>query len=862
MIIGAVSTTSENLKNGIASLVSWYGRSNIANNMLDVLLKTPGLPENWSENVSLIRVPGLRLSDGPYIDYSKVEALIKGINSQNPSLINALWNLSNHHNFELAFSFPKRFIHLQYSYNLSGTTGGQVAICSVSQLGSSSDSPVVINASSCPKGEFDFTHSGVAYDGYTNPYYVCVYGNTNIGSNFAVNLGQYLAVNGSLNIGSAGWLSSSGLYVTGDVNVGNSGYVENVTGDVYVGGDFTVESSGYVDVTRNLYVYGSTTVQSTGYLTVGGRMYSLKGLKVNGNGNVKVEGDLYVDSSASLGNGANVSSGGNMYLNGSLVEGSGAYLVVGGSTIINGSLTTDTVTNAFGGLTFINGDLTVGSSSEMSFGGDTFVNGGALFKWSSQVAVNGTLVVNGPTKLYSGTVLDVSGGMYLKGGLEESFSSTTKVMVNGSSFVNGSMTVEGTNVFRGNLTVNGNLIVDWGAKLVVYGDLYVSGEVTVKGQLIVYGNVYEYSSNEPPIVIKSGRDLSVGGWVYVNGVRTWYAFYGTGSDVYSYDFEGYRYTPTRDERWRSRDVEVIGEGGTYYISIGYWLKFPLVGGVFISERNLVEVAFTFEIQINGTGSLSLPPDEGEVFSWNTSTPQIVNPIPPVPSFYYPHCSGAHSGSAISVNVENLNVSYEFPTKVTGTTMDTISIINGTLVTNLNTVEKSKSAASWVQYAEARVPLSVLAYEKNYTISSNETPMELYEGLLTQGFISNLMIGLPHEDGNLTMVSAFSGGDYTGYSLLIVVKNGSQTAYGVRMVIPQLNYSGVPRGCRITTSNGTIIVPMECFIPEPQPGESITFSLWIYSTSFSNVSVVDLGNMKLTMRPLYQIAVVRLWVWGG
>jgi len=859
MIIGAVSSTSENLRNGIASLVGWYGRSNAANNMLDVLLKTPGVPENWSENVSLVRVPGLRLSNGPHLDYSKVRALIEGVRSKNPSLLSALWNLSNHHNFELAFSLPNQSVYLRYSYNVSEPAGRQLAICNVGQLGNSSDSPVVINASSCSNEEFEFTHSGVAYDSYTNPYYVCIYGNALIGNDFTVSLGQYLAVNGSLKVDSDGWLSSSGLYVTGDVSVGNGGYVENVSGDAYVGGDLTVGSSGHVNVASNLYVYGSTTVQSTGYLTVGGSMYSLKGLNVTGNGNVRVGDDLYVGSSASLGTGANVSSGGDVYINGSLVEDSGTYLVVGGSAVINGSLTTDSVTNTFGGLTFINGDLTVGLSSKMSFGGDVFVNGGAIFDWSSQATVNGTLTVNGPMQV-SGAILNVSGGLYVNGSLEETPSVSTRVMVNGPSFINGNMTVEGTNVFRSNLTVNGDLLVDWGSELVVYGDLYVSGEITVNGRLVVYGNVYEYSPREPPMTIKSGGGLSVGSWVYVNGTdiygtRTWYAFYGTGISVYSYDFTGYKYIPGGGGFWRQMDVGVIEEGGSYYISIGYWLFF-----FFISERNLAEVDYTFDIKINGTGNLNLPPDAGSVFSYNATVPQIVSPVPPAPPFYYPPCTVSQSGStSVEINVESLNVSYEFPTNATITV---ISIVNGSLVTNLDTVEKSKYAAPWVQYAEARVPVSVLIYGENYTIPRNETPMKLYEGLLTQGFVGDLMIELPSENGNLTMLSTFSRGNHFGYSLLVVVKNESETVYGVRMEIPQLNYSGVPSGCRIKVTNNGLMVPVKCFVPEPRPGEGVTFSMWLYSTSFSNVSVVDLSNLGLVMRPVYRVATVKLWVWGG
>jgi len=859
MILGALSTTSENLKGGITSLVGWYERSNVANNMLDVLLKTPGVPENWSESLNQTRVPGLRLTNGEYVDYSKVEALMRGISLGEPSVIGALWNLSNHHNFELMFSLPNQSVHVLYTYTPPGG-GLQLAACSVAELGNYSGSPVAINASSCPRGEFDFTHSGVPYDSYTNPYYVCVQGNVNVGNNFAVRLGRYLAVNGSLNVGSGGWLSSSGLYVTGDTFVGNGGYVENVSGDAYVGGDLTVGSSGYVDVSGNLFVYGSTTVQSTGYLIVGGSMYSLNGLNVYGNGNVNVGGDLYAGSAVSLGNGANVSVGGDLYINGPLGEGSGTYLSVGGSAVINGGLTTGTVVNTFGDFTFVNGSLSVGSSSRIEFGGDAFVNGSALLSWSSRVNVNGTFLVNGPLDVYAGAVLGVSDGLYVNGSLKEGFSSATMVNVNGSSFVNGNMTVEGTNVFKGNLTVNGNLLVDWGARLVVYGDLYVSGKVTLKGQLVVYGNVYEYSTEEAPIVIESGGALSADGWVYVSGRRTWYAFSGTGRSVYSYDFTGYRYVSRGGGRWREMDVEVTWAGPSYYITIGR--SFFIL---FIPLWNLAEVGYTFEVSVGGNGELNLPPEAGNVFSYNATIPQVVNPIPPVPAFYYPPCTVSQSGSStstsIALSVENLSVSYEFPGEGEEHGI-TVAVINGTLVTNQELVERSKSAAPWIQYAEAKVPVSMLIYERDYRVSGKDAPKRLYAGRLTQGFVDNLVMELPDESGNLTMVSTFSGVNYTGYSLFLLLKNGSQLAYGVEMAIPQLNYSGVPEGCRVVVNGNDVIVPLRCFVPEPKPEGSVTFSLWLYETSFSNVTVVDAGDMRLVMKPIYQVAVVRLWVWGG
>ncbi|WP_054840508.1 hypothetical protein [Thermococcus sp. JCM 11816] len=80
MVVGTVSATSENLKNEITSLVGWYERANIAENMLDVLTRSPGgEPEDWEKNIASVIVPGLRsLRGGNNLDYSKVMALVEG----------------------------------------------------------------------------------------------------------------------------------------------------------------------------------------------------------------------------------------------------------------------------------------------------------------------------------------------------------------------------------------------------------------------------------------------------------------------------------------------------------------------------------------------------------------------------------------------------------------------------------------------------------------------------------------------------------------------------------------------------------------------------------------------------------------
>ena len=76
MVVGVVMNTNDMIKAEITGLLDWYDRANIANNVLDVLTKNPGYPEDWESNVSNVRVVGLRDVDYSFaLDYEKILAL-------------------------------------------------------------------------------------------------------------------------------------------------------------------------------------------------------------------------------------------------------------------------------------------------------------------------------------------------------------------------------------------------------------------------------------------------------------------------------------------------------------------------------------------------------------------------------------------------------------------------------------------------------------------------------------------------------------------------------------------------------------------------------------------------------------------
>ncbi len=795
-ILATVTNTSSALKEEISSMIEWQERANIADNMLDVLTKTQGVPENWEDNVSALVIPGLGSGNGAdYVDYTKLMTLVNGVEHNNTQVIGSLWNLSSHNNFQLSFGLMRPSLYLSYSMS-PNVLGHILSICSVEDLGSSSDSPVMINASSCNGGEFKFTHSGVNYDSYTNPYYVCVYGDTSIGDNFRVYLGQYLAVNGSLDVGSDGWLNASALYVTGDAYVGSNGHATTITDDSYIGGDFVVTSDGHASFDKNLYVYGSTTVESSGYLTVGRNMYSLKGIRVESNGNLNVSGSLYSGSDSTIGNSAHLWVGDNMYFNGSLNGQSSLNIYAGGDTVINGDLSLPSGNLEVGGDLYVNGDFTQNPTTTVDVGGDTFING--------------------------------------------------------------SLTVEGSNVFHGDLRVNGDLTVDWGKELTVYGDLYVAGKLTIRGTLVVYGNIYEYDTQEPPIEIASGKTLDVNGWVYgySYNMDTWYAIKGTGYDTDNYDFSGYKYVGGKSP-WEYMSVEIDSNE----VTLGDLVSFRRIK-IFIEEFSIFQINSNFNIQINGTGSLASPPSKDDAFSWETPALRSLMPLPP--EFSYPECLSKESSSSLPlrINVSEFNVSYEFPS-IASTKNITFAIINGSLVTDPGTVNDSRYSSRWVEYSEAKVVVVQRKYAQEYHISGG-LPRIIYAGLFDQYLSDSIAVILPStsNDGRISLVSVFTHGDTTGYSVVGILRNNSNILVGVNMTLFRSgsSFSLVPESCRVEISGNTAILPLDCFIPQATLGKQTSFTIWVYDSTFSRVDIQDTGSMGAYLKPVYVPGVISLWVW--
>jgi len=119
MILGTVSATSESLRSGITSMIGWYERSNIADNMLDVLTKSPGVPEDWEANPSNLKLVGLASEKG-VVSWAKVSSLVSLIQNNNPRVRSSLLKLSMGRNFELVLFRGGWNFSVDYDWNPNG----------------------------------------------------------------------------------------------------------------------------------------------------------------------------------------------------------------------------------------------------------------------------------------------------------------------------------------------------------------------------------------------------------------------------------------------------------------------------------------------------------------------------------------------------------------------------------------------------------------------------------------------------------------------------------------------------------------------------------------------------------------------
>ncbi len=875
-------------------MVGWYERTNLAGNMLDVLINSPGEPINWSENLSIVRVPGLRSPVEPYVDYNRVKSLFEGARSGNTALLGALWNLSGLNNFKLVFYFVNSSVSANYSLSISSSSllspPAVLEICSLSQVNVLPNSTSIVIH--CPSGVFYFSHSGVSYSYYGNPYSVCVLNSAFVGNNFEVYVGQTFSINGSLSVASDGTVNTSSLYVNGNLSVANSGLL-TASSVAYVNGSLYIAGAGNVADVGELYVYGDTFVGNSGFLNTTGSAYILGNTRVSSYGVINIGGSLYEYSNLSLFNGASITVGGYTYVGGNLVASGSAYLTSGNSVYISGNASISSSKISTGGSVYINGPLYVGYGGVINASGDVYINGNVVLYgqlvarniyingsltvgWGGEVDASENIVVNGTVysrgSIYSGNTTVVFGNLILTGG--------TGLNANGSLYVGGNISsIEPVSV--------GNVLVAYQyvhmnstlASLTVGSDAYIGYQLYSNGSITVNGNLYVYYIHGYYYVVytlfspdryyyygvilgPAGKNLKIdGGRLYfiVDTVDDqWHALEGYFYSDSDFDMNAYRLTPFG--QWLSETVDVTNEDKDWFIYTSTYFN-PLGRSYeYIAPIHLVSYSqdyVTATILIDpGNSPLVVPPSSLPAYPAfaNISPATWIYSLPPLPTFQLATCSVSQTAPSLELNVTFLNVSYVYPSlSQLGASYFQVSMVNGSLV-NESVANNSMASASWVEQASRVVAVRMLLYSKEYNITSSlPLPRALYGGMLQFAPIGYLKVEVPESTGNFTLVSTYVGEGYSGYSILAIASINGSVAYGFS--------SSNINSCNIHVSGTTLLVPWKCFIPFNGVNDKVTFTLWAYSIGGYNWAYIeDMANMNIYMRPVYTYAVVKVLVW--
>jgi len=253
MILGTLASASDNLKYEITSLVNWYERANVADNMLDVLVKTPGVPADWEENPAALKHVGLAGHHGGIAE-KKVKKLLEILGKDDEvkrRVVDDLLNLSMGNDFELVLYTGYWNVTIDYEWN---PFGGDGEVMETTLYDCSNATEIKYENDPGP-ALIDCDLLTLRNETLSSHCPICVKGSVLLdGSRSEVLLSGTCSQTGTY-----GFLS-----VLGDVLLINDGSraIKNSYGDVYIAGGIKisgVENGVTVDLkARNIYVFGST----------------------------------------------------------------------------------------------------------------------------------------------------------------------------------------------------------------------------------------------------------------------------------------------------------------------------------------------------------------------------------------------------------------------------------------------------------------------------------------------------------------------------------------------------------------------------------------------------------------------------
>jgi len=205
---------------------------------------------------------------------------------------------------------------------------------------------------------------------------------------------------------------------------------------------------------------------------------------------------------------------------------------------------------------------------------------------------------------------------------------------------------------------------------------------------------------------------------------------------------------------------------------------------------------------------------------------------------------------------NLSISSKFiyPTNLSEPTFS-LSIINETVVHDIDAIIKSKNASPWIEYQERRLVVAKLIY--NNTVITQNQRRELIVGKLRQNipFYAYLEVKVPQEAGNVTFVIV-DGEISKG----LLIKKDSTDSNVIAILAWKEGTQSIVKSYEGNTT--TVKIPWRDIFGEFNPEKGAKpVEFWLYESNFNgNVILGDLDNIGFLLEPKFEPILIKLWVW--
>ena len=285
LMLGTITSTSSSLKNEIGNMVGWYERANIADNMLDVLTKSPGEPSNWAKDPEGIISLGLADNSSRSLSFDKVKALEKGVEEKNPHILKALEGLV------LGKDFSMVMVNGKWDFNVTYKWDPTKVFANLSDYQPWPESCVIAGSKTVELSAPTVVECDPSLD---------VRGSLHVVSDYSVCMASPLTGTGSVT-----W--DIGHYPPANRRSGNPGLDEPY---LAIHGDWTLDGSVTNNIEGDVVVYGAVVIVGGG----SGALYVAGDLYVYGNSDHRPLIDMPSSSTYNFVIGVNGWSPGNLYV--------------------------------------------------------------------------------------------------------------------------------------------------------------------------------------------------------------------------------------------------------------------------------------------------------------------------------------------------------------------------------------------------------------------------------------------------------------------------------------------------------------------------------------------------------------------